>query len=133
MEPIRIMLVDDNQTFLSIATRFLQQTDGVEVVGAMSSAEESLRNAPALQPHVILMDLKMRGMSGLEAIPQMRLLLPEARIIALTLFGTPAYRQAALAAGADDFVSKRSLNADLLPAIRRAAAGPAAPPIIGGG
>jgi len=63
----------------------------------------------------------MPGLSGLETIPLLRAMLPEASIIALTLLDAKVYRQATLAAGADDFVLKANLSTDLLPAIRRVA------------
>jgi len=63
----------------------------------------------------------MPGLSGLETIPRLRAMLPEVSIIALTLLDAKVYRQAALAAGADDFVPKANLSTDLLPAIRRVA------------
>ncbi len=121
MGPVSVLLVDDSLLFLDIATRFLQEEyrDEVVVVGAAGGGEEALAQAQLLQPQVILIDLNMPGMSGLEAIPRLREALPDAGIIALTLLDAEAYRQAALAAGADGFVSKPNMGADLLPAIRR--------------
>jgi len=118
---ISVLLVDDNPTFLRIAARFLQSQEGVVVVGTASGGKESLVKAKELQPQVILLDLAMPDLPGLEAIPRLRDMLPEAGIIALTLLDTKGYRQAALAAGADDFIPKVALNTDLLPAIRRVA------------
>ena len=121
MRPVSVLLVDDKSTFLGIATRFLQEEhrDEVAVVGVADGGEEALVEAQLLQPQVILIDLNMPGVSGLEAIPRLREALPDAGIIALTLLDAEVYRQAALAAGADDFVSKVKMVADLLPAIRR--------------
>ena len=117
---IRVFLVDDHEAFLRIATEFLQRHhDELTVVGAARGGAEALTQAQDLQPQVILVDLNMPGLSGLETIPRLRAMLPEARIIALTLLDAKVYRQAALAAGADDFVPKSNLSTDLLPAIRR--------------
>jgi len=121
MKPIAVLLVDDNATFLRIATRFLQDHDDVVVVGVAGGGEEGLAQAQDLQPDIVLVDLAMPGLSGLEMIPRLRATLPEVGIIALTVLDTNSYRQAALAAGADDFVSKATLNTTLLPAIRQAA------------
>ena len=121
MNPISVMLVDDNPTFLRIATRFLQEHDDVMVVGAAGGGEEALAQAQARQPDIVLIDLAMPGLSGLETIPRLRAMLPEVGIIALTVLDTNSYRQAALEAGANDFVPKSTLNTDLLPAIRRVA------------
>ncbi len=121
MRHIRLMLIDDNATFLRIVSRFLQQNKDVVVVGTATGGEAALARAQDLQPHVVLLDLAMPGLSGFDTIPRLRQLLPEVRIIVLTLLNVDGYRQAALAAGADDFVSKSAINTDLLPAIRRAA------------
>jgi DNA-binding NarL/FixJ family response regulator len=123
MCPVSVLLVDDNATFAQLTARFLAECGGGEVVvgGVAYSVEEALERAPGLEPQVILLDLAMPGMPGLEAIPHLRALLPEAAIIVLTSHHDRAYRAAALAAGAHDFVPKRSLEADLLPAIRRTA------------
>ena len=121
MRPISILLVDDNPSFLRIATRFLQEHDDVVVVGTGGGGEEALALAQDLQPDIVLIDLAMPGLTGLATIPLLRVMLPKVGIIALTVLDTNGYRQAALAAGADDFVAKASLDTDLLPAIRRVA------------
>lgn len=121
MSRIPLLLVDDNPTFLYAAVGFLQAHEEVNVVGTASSGEEALAQAQALRPQVILLDLSMPDMLGLNIIPLVREVLPEAGIVVLTLLDTDGYRGAALMAGADEFVSKASLSADLLSAIRRAA------------
>jgi DNA-binding NarL/FixJ family response regulator len=121
MKPISVLLVDDNPSFLRIATRFLQGHDDVAVVGAAGGGEEALALAQDLQPDIVLIDLAMPGLSGLGTIPRLRAALPEVGIIALTVLDTTSYWQAALSAGANDFVPKTRLNTDLLPAIRRVA------------
>ena len=128
MKPISVLLVDDNPAFLRIVTRFLQEHDDVVVVGVAGGGEEALALAQDLKPDIVLIDLAMPGLSGLETIPRLRAVLPEVGIIALTVLDTNGYREAALAASADDFVPKATLDTDLLPAIRRVAqAGPSRP------
>ena len=116
---IRVLLVDDHEAFLRVATEFLQRHDELTVIGVARGGEEALAQAQDLRPEVVLIDLNMPGLGGLETIPLLRAMPPEAGIIALTLLDPKVYRQAALAAGADDFVRKADLSADLLPAIRR--------------
>ena len=123
MKPISVLLVDDNPAFLRIATRFLQKHDDTVVIGTADGGEEALALAQDLQPDIVLIDLAMPGLSGLEAIPRLRAVLPAAGIIALTVLNTNSYLQASLEAGANDFVAKAILNTDLLPAIRRVAQG----------
>ncbi len=113
---IRVLLVDDNEAFRRVATDFLQRHHELTVVGAIGGGEEALAQAQDLQPQVIVIGLDMLG---LETISRLRKVLPSVGIIALTLLRGNAYRQAALAAGADDLVSKAALTTELLPAIRR--------------
>ena len=91
------------------------------VVGTVERGEDALAQIQALQPHVILIDLAMPGLPGLQAIPRLRHALPEMGIVALTVMNSNSFRQAALAAGADIFIPKATMGTDLLPAIRRLA------------
>jgi DNA-binding NarL/FixJ family response regulator len=121
MERLSVLLVDDDPTFLQIAAEFLRGFDELDLVGTADGGQAAIDAARELQPQVIVIDLIMPGTSGLEALPHLRALLPGAAIIAVSVATTNAYRLAALAAGADDFIPKRNLNSDLLPAIRRLA------------
>ena len=107
-DPIRIVVVDDNATFLEIVLEYLRRQDQLAVVGATQRGQEALALVPQVRPQVILLDLCLPDLPGLG-------------IVILTLHSLEAYRQAALAAGADEFVSKQRLIPDLLPAIRRVA------------
>jgi len=118
MEPVSVLLVDDNPTFLRVAERFLQGYEDVTVAGLAVGGKEGLEQACALQPKIVLVDLAMPDLPGLETIRCLRRLAPGLGIIALTIMDTEGYRHAALAAGADRFVTKASLSTDLLPAIR---------------
>jgi len=114
---IGILLVDDNPTFLRIAAEFLKRQAALQVVGTAGGGQEALTLAAVLQPGVIVIDLDMPGMSGLEAIRRLRTALPHARIIALTLLDSSVFKQIAFTAGANGYVPKSSLVTDLLPAI----------------
>lgn len=119
--PISVLLVDDNRTFLGILKRFLEGYPDVHVAGVAAGGEEGIALAFQLRPQVILLDLAMPGVSGLEAIPRLRARLPKVAIIVLSLLEGNGYEGAALKAGADGFVPKSRLYNDLLPAIRSAA------------
>ncbi len=118
---ISIMLVDDEPTFLRIAQLFLQThyRNEIDILGTASSGEECLSKAQLLAPQIVLMDLNMPGLSGLQTIPLLRIMFPEMRIIALTLNDSENARRAVLAAGGNDLVSKATMSTDLMPAIRR--------------
>jgi DNA-binding NarL/FixJ family response regulator len=114
-----LLIVDDNSFFRRVATRFLTQSADLEVVGAASSVEEALVKAEEVRPQVALVDLNMPESSGLALIPRLRAALPDLKIIVLTMWDSEIYRQAALAAGADDFVPKAQINTLLIPALHR--------------
>jgi len=119
-----VLLVDDNQTFLQMLARFLAESSAgdVAVVGAAQGGRDALAHARRLRPDLVLVDLAMPDLPGLVVLPKLRETLPTAILIALTLQDSEESREAALAAGADAFVSKASLERDLLPTIRELAA-----------
>jgi CheY-like chemotaxis protein len=123
MESISVLLVDDNTTFLRVTTQFLEsyQDTNMVVIGTANRGEDALEQVESLQPQVILIDLAMPGMPGLEAIPHLRRRMPDVGIIALTMMDTGGFRQAALDAGADEFIPKANMRTELLPAITRLA------------
>lgn len=118
---IKVLLVDDEPAYLRIATLFFQTRyrDEIAVVGTANGGEECLAKTQGLAPQVILIDLNMPGLSGLQTIPLLRIMFPEIRIIALTLNDGENSRRAVLAAGGNDLVSKATMSSDLMPAIRR--------------
>ena len=121
MNRISVLIVDNNPIFLRATTTFLQHyhSDELVIVGTAVESKEALSQAKVLQPQLVLVELCMPGVDGFDFVPRLRLSLPQTRIVALTLLDVSGYRQSALGAGADDFVSKVKLDTDLLPAIRR--------------
>ena len=116
---MRILFIAGNPTFRPVVLRFLKRYDELNLVGTVS--EQVLAQAQELRPQVILLDLDMSDRTGLATLSALRASLPEVGIIALSLLDAEGYRQAVLAAGANDLVLKNNLRSDLLPAIRRAA------------
>ncbi len=116
----RLLLVDDNKKFLDMSREFLEsECDHVIVVGTAGTAEEALKLIRQARPTLLIVDLAMPDMSGLELTQRVKQTRPELPVIILTLFDTPRHRQAALEAGADAFVAKASMDSDLIPAIER--------------
>jgi DNA-binding NarL/FixJ family response regulator len=113
MSAIRVLLVDDSEAFLEAATKFLQALAGVEVVARAASGAEALTQAEALKPDLILLDVVMPGMSGIEAARLVRQGDHAPKVVVLTLHNTDAYRDCAARAGADGFVAKDDLVAKL--------------------
>ncbi len=104
--PLRVVVVDDSPEFVNSALRRLAFDAGVEVVGCASSGREAIQLVAALTPDLVLMDLAMPEMNGLEATRLIKADDNPPQVVILTLYDDPAYRDAASAAGADAFVTK---------------------------
>ena len=117
MSPLRVLLVDDSQDFLESAARFLSAYPSLEIVGWTFSGRDARELVARLQPDLVLMDLTMPGMNGLEATRQIKALPGAPSVVILTLHANHEYRVAAEAAGADGFIAKSEFGTQLLPLI----------------
>ena len=117
MLPLRILLVDDSIQFLDVAARTLALVPSIEIVGRAYSGHEALEQVTQLQPDLVLMDLAMPNMNGLEATRRLKAQTDAPHVVILTLHDSPEYRAAAEAVGADNFVSKTEFNTQVLPLI----------------
>lgn len=118
MELSRVLLVDDNPEFLALSQEFLGAYEGLQVIGTASSAQEALVIIGANPPTLVITDLVMPDISGLELVRMLKHRSPHLGVIIMTMMDTPYHRKAALSAGADAFVGKATMDADLIPAIR---------------
>jgi DNA-binding NarL/FixJ family response regulator len=125
MEPIRILLVEDQTLMRQGLRTILSLEPGLEVVGEAADGEAGIRQALDLRPDLILMDVQMPGMSGIEAIAAICAVWPETRIIILTTFGRDEYVFQGIRAGALGFLLKDAPAEDLIETIRRVHAGEA--------
>ena len=120
-----LLLVDD-QALLRMGFRMvLEAEDDLEVVGEADDGGAALRQAVALQPDVVLMDVRMPGVNGIEATERIVAEVPSARVLILTTFDLDEYAFAALRAGASGFLLKNAEPAELVGAIRSVASGDA--------
>ncbi|MBI1834706.1 MAG: response regulator transcription factor [Burkholderiales bacterium] len=120
---IRILLVDDHTLFRSGIRLLLQRTPGFEIVGEASDGLEGVKRAKQLKPDVVLMDLNMPGLSGLEAMQLIVEDLPDTAVLMLTVSEEAEDLSTALKNGARGYLLK-NIEADYLTqAIKRAAAG----------
>ncbi|MCL7453140.1 MAG: response regulator transcription factor [Anaerolineae bacterium] len=124
---IRVLLVDDRSVVRRGLLMRLALEPDLRVVGAAKSSEEAVMLARTTAPDVVVMDIEMPGVDGMQAIRQMRDLTPNGAVIVLTMHGGQAIRAQALEAGARAFVEKQGGAEPLLREIRRLAA-PAAGP-----
>jgi len=120
---IRILMVDDHAILREGLRALLSYYDDVEVVGEAQDGAESLERVKELQPDVVLMDIAMPGMNGLEATRLIREKYPQTRVLILTQHEDPQYVLPLLQAGASGFVTKRALGNDLINALRVVAKG----------
>lgn len=116
--PVRILLADDHAVLRSGLRLLLTNTNEYEVVGEASSGTETLSLAEQLQPDLILLDLSMPALGGLDALPALRKLVPSTRILILTMHDDPQYLRQALKHGASGYVLKKAADAELLSAMR---------------
>jgi len=123
MNRIRLLLVDDQALFREGLRTLLSVRPEFEVVGEAGDGEEALRLASQLRPAVILMDLQMPRLDGVEATRRLRRECPESRVIALTTFDDDEYVFEALRAGAVGYLLKDTPSEKLIEAIRAAARG----------
>lgn len=121
--PIRIFIVDDHSIVREGLRTLLTEEDELEVIGEATNGAEALESISTHQPDVVLMDLMMPVMDGVEATRRIRQNHPQSRIIVLTSFRDDQLVQDAIRAGATGYLLKDVLKADLLSAIRRAARG----------
>jgi two-component system, NarL family, response regulator LiaR len=119
MTAIRVLLVDDHPVVRKGMRAMLEIESAIEVVGECSNGQEALAQYETLRPEVVLMDLVMPVMDGVEAIRQIRAAHPEARILVLTSFSSDDKVFAAIHAGAAGYLLKDSDPDDLLRAIEQ--------------
>lgn len=114
----RVLLADDHAVLRSGLRLLLTSQSEYDVVGEASSGTETLSLAEKLQPDLILLDLSMPSLGGLDALPALRKLVPSARILILTMHDDPQYLRQALKHGASGYVLKKAADTELLSAIR---------------
>lgn len=123
--PARVMLVDDHAVVRQGLRTFLDLQDDITVIGEAKDGVEALRLAQELDPEVVLMDLIMPRMDGIETVRRMKAMRPHTQIIVLTSFGDDQKVFAAIRAGATGFLLKDVSPQDLAAAIHAARRGEA--------
>jgi two-component system, NarL family, response regulator NreC len=117
-EKIRIVLVDDHAVLRAGLTALLHAEADMAVVGEAGDGVASLRVVADCQPDVVLLDINMPNMSGLEALSELRKVAPKSRVLILTMHDDQTYLRQALAQGAAGYVLKQAADTELLTAIR---------------
>lgn len=118
MPETRILLADDHAVLRSGLRLLLEAQPDLKVVGESGSGREALMLAQALQPDLVLLDLTMPNLGGLEALPLLRKVAPSARLLILTMHDDEGYLRQALRGGASGYVLKKAADDELLAAVR---------------
>ncbi len=118
MNKIGILIVDDHPVVRQGLISFLEVQDDLEIKGEAADGEEAIRVAEELKPDVVLMDIVMPNMDGIEATRQIKDSMPDTRIIVLTSFADNNKVHPAIEAGADGYLLKGTSPADLVKAIK---------------
>jgi NarL family two-component system response regulator LiaR len=122
-EKLRVLVVDDHQMFADALVALLEVEDGVEVIGAVGSGEEALEVCGPGRPDIVLMDIDLPGIDGIEATKGVLRLCPHAKVVGISAMRDPQLLARAVAAGASGFVPKTRAAEELIRAVRAAAAG----------
>ena len=125
MEPLRILIADDHPLFRNGMSTLLKAASDMEVVGVATNGDEAIALAASLQPDVILMDIRMPGVSGIEATRQIVATSPHIRVLVVTMFEDDHSVFTALRAGARGYVLKDADEDEILRSIRAVGGGQA--------
>jgi two-component system response regulator DesR len=117
-QPIRAVVVDDSPVVLKALSSFLQRLNGFQLVGTATDGYHAVRRVVELQPDLVLTDLRLPGVNGLEVTRQIKARLQAPVVIMVTADNTPECRAAASAAGTDGFVGKENISTQLRTTIR---------------
>jgi len=120
---IRVLLVDDHRVLRTGLRLILDHAEGIECVGEAESAEDALHVSDRTHPDVVVMDVQMPGMGGIEGTRALRDRHPEAHVVMLSMFGAADDVRAAFAAGAQGYLIKTAAEEELVDALRAVAAG----------
>lgn len=122
-DKLRVLIAEDHQTVREGVKLLVNAQPDMEVIGEAGDGEDAVRQAAAIVPDILVMDISMPNMNGLKATKRLRSVMPEMRILILTRHTDDGYLQQLLAAGANGYVLKQSAPTELVTAIRTIAGG----------
>ncbi|MCG8574507.1 MAG: response regulator transcription factor [Flavobacteriales bacterium] len=114
----RILLVDDHQLIIDGIRGFLENEEDLQVVGEANSGEEAIRLTQVLEPHLILMDIEMPEVSGIQASEEIKRNYPEVKIIIISMHNEKQLIKKLIAKGIDGYLLKNSEKSEVINAIR---------------
>ncbi len=119
MSKITVLMVDDHEGFINAAMRHLRKLDWLDVVGRAGNGLEAIEQSEKLRPDVVLMDLAMPEMGGLQATRLIKTQDNPPFVVIASHFDDAEHREHAMRAGADNFVSKLSYIQEVLPILEK--------------
>src|SRR5271156_6616938 len=121
--PINVSIVEDNEDLRATLARLINKAEGFHCVSQYATAEAALECLPKDRPEVVLMDINLPGMNGVECVRRLKQARPETQVIMLTAYEDTENIFNALAAGASGYLLKRAPRAELLDALREVCRG----------
>lgn len=118
MDTIRVMIADDHAILRAGLRSLLALQEDMELIAEAIDGQDAVSKAEQNKPDVLLMDITMPGMNGIEALKHVRKVSPESRVLILTMHDDHAYLRSVLAAGGSGYLVKRAADTELLAAIR---------------
>ena len=115
--PVTVSIVEDSDKLRETLVRVLNRADGFRCVSQYANAEDALKDLPQAKPDVVLMDINLPGMNGVECVRQLKKIAPEIQVMMLTVYEDTENIFDALAAGASGYMLKRTAGKELLEAI----------------
>ena len=119
MERVSVYLVDDSAIIRSRLLTLFADIEGLEVVGQAGNAASALNEIRELRPHLVILDVQMTGMSGIDLLPQIKKLAPPPVVMMLTNFPFPQYRARCKESGCDYFFDKAKETDEMLDVVQR--------------
>ena len=116
--PISISIVEDNDKLRATLAKVIGRAEGFRFVSDYATAEDALAGLPKVKPDVVLMDINLPGMNGVECVRKLKALLPQTQVMMLTVYEDTENIFNALAAGANGYLLKRTPTKELIEAIR---------------
>jgi len=111
---LKILIVDDMDSMRMLVVQYLRRNESVVVVGEACNAEEALTKAEELSPDIVLMDISLAGVSGVEVTRQIKAILPGVRVYLFSAYEVNEFRELVMNSPADGFIQKSSIKPELI-------------------
>ncbi len=119
MQPLKVLVVDDNDSFRSVLKDYLEKQGGIEVIEQAKGGLEAISFTQLLAPHLVLLDISMSGLSGIEVASFIKNFYPRVKVVFVTIHEEASYRELARTLHVDGYVSKNNLKRELPPLLER--------------